>query len=200
MLAAMLASASISHADISVTVFEGVPHPDDASNPANFSSALPNAQLTSGAINFDSDITGYSVAQFLNNPTFSNPQNGFNSGDTADNIGLLLTGSLFLNAGHNSFVVEHDDGVTLDINGIGQVVNAPGPTAPDSTPFDVDAPSAGNYDFTLQYTECCGPPAVLVWDINNSPVTVGTPDAAATMPLLGMGMLGLAAFARRIRK
>lgn len=43
---------------------------------------------------------------------------------------------------------------------------------------------------------------VVEFDPNTNPNggLVGTPDAAATMPLLGMGMLAVAAFARRFKK
>jgi hypothetical protein len=92
-------------------------------------------------------------------------------------------------AGSNSFVVAHDDGVVLNIAGFGNVVNAPGPTAESVTPFNVFNPGpAANFAFTLNYTECCGPPAVLIWDINNVPV--GTPEPA-TWAMMGLGFAGL---------
>jgi hypothetical protein len=95
-----------------------------------------------------------------------------------------------LNAGDNSFVVPHDDGLTLFINGIGLVVDHPGPTSPVSTPFIVTAATAGLFDFTLQYGECCGPPAVLGLDINGQAVGNPTPEPIS-LALLGIGLGGL---------
>jgi hypothetical protein len=161
----------------------------------------PDATFNSGAINYASDST-YTLAPFLNNPTFNNQSANFisNGGGAAglDNMYFRFTGQVFLNAGNNSFVVGHDDGLQLNIDGIGLVVNAPGPTALDNTPFNVNAPSAGEYTFELSYGECCGAPADLNWDINNQ--VVGVPDASATMGLLGVGLTVLGAFGRRVKK
>ena len=108
----------------------------------------------------------------------------------ADNIFVEITGTVGLLSGHNSFVVDHDDGVVMNVTGIGNVVFEPGPTAPDTTPFDVfNAGPAGNFNFVLDYTECCGPPAVLKLQIND--VLIGTPEPATwTMMILGFGAIG----------
>ncbi|HXP61793.1 MAG TPA: hypothetical protein VN829_14965, partial [Dongiaceae bacterium] len=149
---------------------------------------------------------------FLGSPTFtsqsvnfSTPNPGYGPNANLDNTYFYFTGSLFLNAGANSFVVGHDDGLELHIDGIvgtanvdGSVVYAPGPTALDTTPFNVTAPHAGTYTFELSYGECCSAPASLVWEINQK--VVGAPDAASTLSLLGIGLSGLAAMARRLKK
>src|SRR6516162_6693969 len=145
------------------------PNPGDASIVPPGS---PDAEFATGAINYDSRVNGYTISDFLNNPTFINQSAAFiaNGGGnaSADNIFIQLSGTVGLQAGNNSFVVEHDDGVVMNIAGFGNVVNEPGPTAPDTTPFNVFNPGpAGNFDFTLNYTECCGPPAVLLLSINN---------------------------------
>ena len=151
----------------------------------------PDAQFNPTAISYDSAVTGYTPALFLNNPTFFNTSGTWNPNASLNNSFIRFTGQTFLNAGANSFVVPHDDGLTLTIGGgIGLVLNQPGPTSPVFTPFTITAPSAGLYDFTLQYGECCGPPAVLAWTVNGAPV--GAPEPA-TMLLLGLGLLGLAA-------
>lgn len=197
-LAAMLATASISQAQITGTVYEGVPAADNTDDPGNYSSSLPNAQFITTGINYNSDVTGYTVTTFLNNPTFFNQNNGFDPNADDDNTAIIFSGSLFLASGDNSFSILHDDGINLTING-NNIVDDPGGTPATESPFIVNNPGpAGDFPFVLDYTECCGPPAVLEFAINNQ--IVGTPDVSATMPLLGMGMLGLAAFARRIRK
>jgi hypothetical protein len=107
-----------------------------------------------------------------------------------------FTGTVGLVSGNNSFVVGHDDGVVLTIAG-STVVNAPGPTGFDATPFNVVNPGpTGNYSFTLDYAECCGAPGILEFSINN--VVVGTPEPA-TMAILGTGLAGLGFLRRRKR-
>ena len=155
----------------------------------------PTATTTVSAINFDSaNVNGYTIGGFLNNPA------GLASAVATANLNntyFLLTGTTFLNAGTNSFVVPHDDGLELFITGIGTVLSQPGPTSPVNTPFDVVAPSAGLYNFTLAYGECCGPPARLEFAINGQPVG-GVPEPATwAMMLLGFGGIGLAMRSRR---
>ena len=167
----------------------------------------PDALFNSGAINYQSQVTAYTLGAYLNNPTFYNesanfstPVSGYGPNANLNNTVFYFTGNLYLNAGANSFVVAHDDGLQLNIGGgIGLVVNQPGATGEVFTPFNVTAPSAGTYSFQLVYGECCGAPADLVWTINNQ--QIGTvPDGAATMSLLGIGLGALGVFGRRIKK
>src|SRR5262245_53780967 len=37
----------------------------------------PDAQFSSGAFNYNSNVSGYTVGGFLNNPTFTNPSAAF---------------------------------------------------------------------------------------------------------------------------
>lgn len=117
----------------------------------------PDATFSSGVIAYNPTDSGaiYTPATFLNNPTFNNQSAGFNPNASLNNTYFYFTGQLFLNAGANSFVVGHDDGLQLNIDGIGLVVDRPGPTALNETPFTVTAPSAGTYNFELSYGECC---------------------------------------------
>jgi hypothetical protein len=114
---------------------------------------------------------------------------------------FYFTGSIFLNAGANSFVVGHDDGVQLNVDGIGLVVDRPGGTPLQETPFTVTAPSAGTYHFELSYGEAFGPPAALVWEINQQTVGTGSnvPEVTSTLGLLtgSIGLLGLVSFKGR---
>lgn len=168
---------------------------DPTSDNANIVPAGPaDATFNPGLINYDSRVTGYTIGAFLNNPTFSNESAAFIAAGAGNadvnNTFIQITGTIGLKAGDNSFELEHDDGIVLSIPGIGYLLNDGGPTAPTTTPFTVTNPgAAGNFAFTLNYTECCGPPAVLVFAINN--VNAGAPEPATWgLMLLGIGGVG----------
>jgi hypothetical protein len=189
-----LAAASASHASATAaSIWVNIATPNDASivppGPAD-------ATFAPGLINYDSRVTGYTISQFLNNPTFMNTSGAFDPNAASNNIFVQITGTLGLQHGNNSFVVEHDDGVVLNVAGFGNVVFEPGPTAPDVTPFNVfNAGAAGNFDFTLNYTECCGPPAVLLFTVND--VNVGGIPEPATWSLMLLGVGGIGGMMRR---
>jgi len=198
-MAVLLAAAPLAHADItSAIVYQNVPNPGNAADLANQGAGLASATFSIGAlgIDFTSPPSAYTITGFLNNPTFSNQVNGFNPNGSANNIELVITGSLFLNAGNNSFVVGHDDGAVLNIAGFGNVVNAPGPTGFSNSPFTVNAASAGLYNFTLEYSECCSAPADLLFVVNNAPVGANTPEPSS-FALFGTGLFAAAGIARR---
>jgi hypothetical protein len=204
-IAVLLAAAPLAHADItSATVYTGIPDPGNAGDSANMAGTLPSANFTIGAagIDFTSGPNPYTVQGFLNNPTFSNQVNGFNPASTADGIEVVITGTIFLNSGSNSFQVGHDDGVVLTMPGIGSgafgnIVNQPGPTGLVTTPFSVNNPgAAGNFAFTLDYSECCGAPADLIFAVNSAPVGAATPEPSSFV-LFGSGLLAAAGMVRR---
>jgi len=201
-LTVLAMTASIAHASsiTSAVVYQNIPNPGNAADPANQGAALASASFTIGAlgINFQTPPAAYTTVAFLNNPTFSNQVNGFNPNGTADNLELVITGFVTLNAGANSFVVGHDDGAVLNIAGFGNVVNAPGPTSFSNSPFTVTAPSAGDYAFTLEYSECCGAPADLLWNVNAQTIgSGGQVPEPTSLTLFGSGMVGLYSLVRR---
>ena len=158
----------------------------------------PDAEFYTPGISYDSRVTGYTPNLFLNSPGFFNTSQTFSPTGSLNNTFIRFTGMTYLNAGANTFSVPHDDGVTLNIAGIGMVLNQPGPTSPVTTTFNVTAPAAGLYDFTLLYGECTGPPAVLQFVVNN--LTVGVPEPGSAL-LFSAGGLGLlVAFRRRRHK
>jgi hypothetical protein len=137
----------------------------------------------------------FSIGDFLHNPAGLDPTVAAHA---LNNTYMLFTGVAFLNAGANAFVVNHDDGLQLDFAGIGLVVDAPGPTPPVDTPFVVNAPSAGNYGFTLSYGEVFGGPARLLLKINDEVVGGGVPEPAS-WALMIAGFGGVGALVRRRR-
>jgi hypothetical protein len=189
---AVLATPGVSNASaLSGSIWINDPTSNDASiQPSGPADAL----FDPGAINYQTDVGGYTIGNFLNNPTFTSPSAAFTAAGggaaSTDNIFLLITGTVGLLAGNNSFVVGHDDGVVLSIDTFGVVVNQPGATALAVTPFNVFNPgAAGNFNFSLQYAECCGAPADLLFKIND--VQVGGVPEPSTWAMMLLGFAGI---------
>jgi hypothetical protein len=145
----------------------------------------PDTMFAVAAIDFDSTVNGFAIEEFLNNPTFSNPS--VVAGRDLYSIVILFTGTVALQAGDNIFLFSHDDGAQLFIEGIGLVIDEPGPGPAVDSVFSMVAPTAGNYEFKLLYGQCCAPPGKLVW---TSDIPVGIPEPASLV-LLGAALTGL---------
>ncbi len=148
--------------------------------------SAPNATFTTDAIDFDSTVSDFYVGPFLHNPIFSDPSV---AGRDLYSVVILLTGTVALQAGDNRFLLVHDDGVQLFIDGIGLVVDEPDPTPPVSELINVIAPAIGDYAFRLSYGSCCAPPAKLIWT-NYIPTDIPEPGS---LTLLGTALAGLGA-------
>ena len=191
---ALLATVGAARADISGKLWEG-----DATGDASIvPGGTPDVTFSAPGVNFASG-GAYTIGEFLASGGSSILTGAGELGNSMFDTHIELTGSVFLNAGNNSFNIDHDDGTTISITGIGNVLNVPGPTAPVVTPFNINAPAAGLYDFTLEYNECCGAPAVLSWTFPTG-APVGAPDAGSTAMFLGGALALLGTLGRRFRK
>ena len=176
----------------SASALTGAVYENDTSNDAStdFSGVTPSATFTPTVIDYSSGAL-YTIGEFLgaDAASLSAPIGG----DTLLNTHFTITGTLGLKSGNNSFVVGHDDGVVLTLGGgFGTVVDAPGPTAFNNSPFNVfNSGPAENVSFTLNYNECCGAPGDLLFTVNN--VSPGVPEPATwALMLTGFGVAGAA--------
>ena len=190
--------ASAAEAQVQVQIWTGQPTSvtEDATIAQAAGLGTPTGTATVGGINFaeytSSDTT--TIGDWLGNPADLTAGVG---SMTLDNTYMLFTGQITLNAGDNLFQITHDDGLQLSIDGVGLVVDQPGPTAPTTTPFTATAPAAGTYNFTLSYGECCGGPAVLQWFYNGA--AVGSVPEPATWAMMLLGFAGIGGVMRRRR-
>jgi hypothetical protein len=200
----------------------------------------PDAKFTTTAISYNpngygEDPNGTVIpgtppstpAQFFNNPTFTSTSAGFQPNGSLLDIYTYFTGTMYLNAGANTFVIPHDDGYDLNVGG---GAGDPGVVTDGST-FISDSglfsgPNYGNYttsgtgagavnpggssghvdSFTLDASVSGDYSFELSYaNCCYTPEELvldvnQVPDAATTMGLLGVSLSALGVFARRIKK
>jgi hypothetical protein len=167
----------------------------------------PDAEFLTSAIQYDSNgAADYTAASFFQNPTFFNVSanfaadaGGYGPDASLNNTYVIFTGQTPLVAGNNAFAMTHDDGFELSIPSLSfDYVSNPGACCSGFDAFNVNAPSAGDYDFILSYGEAYGAPASLSFAINNTVVNGGSAPEPATFWMLG-SVCAIAVALRRMR-
>lgn len=203
-MALLVGSAMALASPITGVIYQNVGDPNNAGDlTLNTVSTLPNATFTvgPGGINFTSIVglnnsANYTPASFLG-ITFTNENNGFDPNATLDNSEIVFTGTISLAAGVNSFTIEHDDGFIMTVTGatVSPAGDDPNPTAPTSTPFTITTGAAGDFAFTMDYSECCGAPAVLQIELpSGTPIGSSVPEPNTGLLMASGLMLGLLGF------
>jgi hypothetical protein len=104
--------------------------------------------------------------------------------------GFLSTNT---NSPINTVSIMHDDGVQLQGSVNGLIIDAPGPTSPETSTGPWSAPQT----IMLSYGECCSGPAILQPTLGET--AVSTPEPAS-LAILGAALAGFGIMMRRRRK
>lgn len=153
----------------------------------------------------DSSNTNYSGTANANTVTEGAGYMG-NGGSSIDSSYFRFTGSITLAAG-DEIEIWHDDGIVLSLSGLGTVISAPSGSAVDTTKGQISGEdtytvaTAGTYSFTLDYVEIDGPPAELLFLVNNgSPDFISPTPEPTTWAMMITGFAGLSLYGWRRRR
>src|SRR5262245_39717537 len=132
--AVFLVTFSVHAATFHGLLWQGVPL--SAENVSIVPDGPPDAEFDTPIINFDSNVNGYTTAEFLNNPVFSQTSPTFDPTRTFNDSFILFTGQIFLHAGANYFEIAHDDGVIVTVDNM-EVFSVPGESPATPTGFEI---------------------------------------------------------------
>jgi len=197
----VLASISAAHANaINGELWhvpEGVVDSPTGASPANVPNTTPDVTFSvNSPLNFvaTAETVNFWLASSAAFNIVENTPNTLASLMSDFRLGTIVKfdGSLSVTTGQ-TFTFEHDDGITLIINGL-TVIGAPEPTPPETTTGTYTGPS-GTFDFELVYADIGGS-AILKGDL----AAVPGPVAGAGLPGLMLAGGGLLGWWRRKRK
>jgi PEP-CTERM motif len=180
-----------------------------------------DATFTTTSLNYNvQNMANYTPLGFLGtSTTFTNTSAQWNTGTqnnstffgaTADlnNTYILLTANVFLTHGE-TFMFQHDDGVSLNINGIDQpMTNTGTPNSDPSTSPTTQATdiytwngATGNQTVVIGYGAVNGDPSVLiVTDTTFGTFTPAVVPEPASVAMMAIGLVAVGGYKIRRRK
>ena len=159
----------------------------------------PAATFMTQSVNYQSQVTGYTIGAFLNNPTFLTGAS--HAGDSLGKTYFYLTGVATFTPGSQQLTFKHDDGAELLITQSGSTildVSQGGGTVDNQPILPPITFNSNPYTITIAYTENNIPPGDLIFQGSFAPAAAPEP-ATLTMAGIGLAVLGAYKLRRRMR-